>query len=398
MTINDQYDFSDIEPFDDSEFKQKLALLVKEPGFEEAVRWILPDVDFQTLVQTLLQVPDKDTFQLKIMYPILEQLAKGTTSGITCDGIDHIDRATQYTFISNHRDIVLDPSLLNLCLIRAGLGTCEIAIGDNLLIYDWITDLVKINKSFIVRRNLRAMQALDAARKLSAYIHHAINVKHESLWIAHREGRAKDSNDLTQESLVKMLALTGEGRPAQRLAAINLLPVSITYEYDPNDYLKAREFLLKREDPGHRKSPNDDLKAMETGLLGQKGRVHFAIGTCITPQLETMAEMTDKNKVIKNVCTLIDRQIHAGYTIYPVNYIAYDLLEVTDMHRDLYTTEQLLELRDYVESQLDKVKLPEGMEMTPERRGYMYRMMLTMYANPLRNKLRVASSSPLIFS
>lgn len=392
--MSQQYDFSDIAPVDDSQFKEKMKVLVTEPGFEDAVRYILPDVDFPDLVNHLLQIPDKEYLQTKIMYPILEKLARTTTSGITASGLDHIKKEESCTFISNHRDIVLDASFLNLCLIRAGYRTSQIAIGDNLLIYDWITDLVKINKSFIVKRNLRAMQALEAARKLSAYIHYAISTEHESVWIAQREGRAKDSNDLTQESLIKMLALSGEGTLARRLMEINLVPVSISYEYDPNDYLKALEFLYKRENPAYKKSPGDDLKAMETGLLSHKGRVHFEIGYSINPALEPMAEMTDKLKVVKNVCNNIDRQIHLGYHIFPVNFIAYDLLEVTDRHRDRYTTEEFLAFRDYVESQLDKVNIPD---YTPDRRGFMYRKMLEMYANPLRNKLKAEATSPVNF-
>lgn len=380
----EKYDFKEIAPFDDAEFKQKLSALIQEPGFEDAVRFVLPDTKFSDIVEHLKQIPDKEVFQTQIMYPILERMARLTTDGITASGLENIEADQTYTFISNHRDIVLDASFLNLCFIRTGRRTSEIAIGDNLLIYDWITDLVKINKSFIVKRNLRAMQALDAARQLSAYIHYALNEKHESIWIAHREGRAKDSNDKTQESLVKMLSLSGEGTIAKRLMPLRLVPVSISYEYDPNDYLKAREFLLRRENPSYKKSPHDDLKAMETGLLSSKGHVHFSIGKCINPDLEQIENLADRNKAVKSVCSLIDEQIHCGYKIFPVNYIAYDLLEVTDRFRDKYTTDQLLDFLNYVEKQLDRTEIPG---LTGEQRGFMYRIMLTMYANPLRNNL-----------
>ncbi len=383
----EKYDFKEIAPFDDAEFKQKLSALIHEPGFEEAVRFVLPDTKFSDIVEHLKQIPDKEVFQTQIMYPILERMARLTTDGITVSGLENIESDQSYTFISNHRDIVLDASFLNLCFIRAGRRTSEIAIGDNLLIYDWITDLVKINKSFIVKRNLRAMQALDAARQLSAYIHYALNEKHESIWIAHREGRAKDSNDKTQESLIKMLSLSGEGTIAQRLMPLRMVPVSISYEYDPNDYLKAREFLLRRENPAYKKSPHDDLKAMETGLLSSKGHVHFSIGKCINPQLEQIETPADRNKAVKAVCAMIDEQIHCGYRIFPVNYIAYDLLEVTDRFRDKYTTAQLLDFLTYVESQIDRAEIPD---LTGEQRGFMYRTMLTMYANPLRNNLASA--------
>ena len=384
MDLKNDFDFRDIAPFEDNEFKQKMAALVKEPRFEAAVRYVMPDVDFPAFVEKLLQVPGKEYFQMVVMRPFVEELEKKTTRGITCGGAENLSPDKRYTFLSNHRDIVLDAALLNLCLVRNGLRTCEIAIGDNLLIYEWITDLVKLNKSFIVKRNLRAMQALNAARELSAYIHYAVNEKGESVWIAHREGRAKDSNDITQESLVKMLALWGEGTTAKRLCDINPVPVSITYEYDPNDYLKAREFLLRRENPAYKKTPEDDLRAMEIGILGFKGHVHYQIGRCINDGLEPMMLSGDRNGVVKEACGLIDRSIHSGYKIFPVNYIAYDLLEVTDMHHDKYSTAEFLQFREYVEGQLDKVDLPG---LTAEQRGYMYRMILTMYANPLRNKL-----------
>lgn len=164
-----------------------------------------------------------------------------------------------YTFITNHRDIVLDASFLNLGFIREGKPTSEVAIGDNLLIYDWITDLVKLNGSFIVKRNVGITSALEAARQLSGYIHHAVKDKKESIWIAQREGRAKDSDDRTQESVIKMLALGGNGSFINNLASLNITPVAISYEYDPNDYLKAREFLLRHRDPSFRKSQHDDL-------------------------------------------------------------------------------------------------------------------------------------------
>lgn len=197
--------FKDISPYENSEVASKLAQLVKEPGFEHAVRFVMPNVDYPTFSAQLATIDNKEDFQKKIMYPFLVWLEKNTTSGVSISGIENYEPGTSYTFITNHRDIVLDASFLNLNLINHNLPTTEIAIGDNLLIYDWIDDLVRLNKSFIVRRNLKLTKALEAAKHLSAYIHFAILHKHESIWIAQREGRAKDSNDLTQESLIKML-------------------------------------------------------------------------------------------------------------------------------------------------------------------------------------------------
>ena len=294
--MNTQYttpeEFKDIAPIDDCDFNEKMSQLVKEPGFEHAIKFVMPNVDYPKFVEGLLQIKNKRDFQSMIIAPFLENLEKKTTSGLSISGIENIEKDKCYTFISNHRDIVLDASFLNISLWRNGLETTEIAIGDNLLVYEWISDLVRLNKSFIVKRNLRMLQALQAAKQLSSYIHHSINEKHESVWIAQREGRSKDSNDLTQESLIKMIGLSGDGSLADNLQQINLLPVSISYEYDPNDYLKAREFLLKQRDPEYKKTQRDDLFSMETGLLQFKGHVHFTIGKCINPSLAILKEIS----------------------------------------------------------------------------------------------------------
>ncbi len=388
--MSNEYDFSDIEPFDDNQFKEKMAQLVKEPGFEHAVKFVMPELDFDKFVRSLLEVPDKETFQTNVMKPFLEMLMNKTTDGITFSGIENIDQDKFYTYITNHRDIVLDASFLNYCLLKSDFRTSEVAIGNNLLIYEWITDLVKLNKSFIVKRNLRVTQALEAAKQLSAYIHYAINTKHESVWIAQREGRAKDSNDRTQESLIKMMALFGGGNVAQNIMDINLTPVSISYEYDPNDYLKAREFLLKKLDPQFKKCQHDDLLSMETGLLGHKGRVHFEFGKCLTPYLEKLTASTDKLETVKRICAMVDCSIHSGYKIFPVNYIAHDLLHNNAEYAGEYSSAEKEYFTEYINSQLDKVKLDSISSLDRE---YMHQMMLHMYANPLRNKLAASSNN-----
>lgn len=376
-------EFKDICPYDDSEFKEKMAQLVREPGFEHAVKYVMPDVDFPAFVNRLLAISTKAEFQCDIMKPFLEMLAQRTTSGITCSGIENVKGKGAFTYISNHRDIVLDASFLNLCLLRSGMPTTEVAIGNNLLILEWIRDLVLLNNSFIVKRNLHVTQTLDAAKQLSGYIHYAITEKKQSVWIAQREGRAKDSNDMTQESLLKMMALGGSGNFASRLSEINLVPVSITYEYDPNDYLKAREFLLRRNTPEFKKTQRDDLFSMETGLLQFKGHVHFNIGTCINPEMQVLAN-TDKKDILQAVCCTINSSIHKGYEMFPINYIAYDLLGNTHEFASRYTDEDVRHFHDYIEKQLAKVDVPH---LTAEDMEYMRGMMLTMYSNPLKNKL-----------
>ena len=378
-------EFSDIEPYDDSQFQQRMTELVKEPGFEHAVRFVMPDVDYPAFVKELTSITSQDAFQHEIMAPFLELLAHKTTAGISVTGLSNYDPQHAFTFITNHRDIVLDASFLNLCFLRNDMPTSEVAIGNNLLIYPWIDTLVRLNKSFIVKRDLKITRALEAAHQLSAYIHYAIGTKHQSVWIAQREGRAKDSNDRTQESLVKMLGLEGGGTIIDNVAAVHLMPVSISYEYDPNDYLKAREFLLKRNNPGFKKSQHDDLFSMETGLLQFKGRMHFTIHPCINEELAKIPADTDRHEALHRICALIDSAIHSGYKIYPINYIAYDELRGCDEFASQYTAEEVAEFKNYIDGQLAKVDIPD---LSDDDKAYMRHMMLTMYSNPLRNKLR----------
>jgi len=380
-----EYDFSEISPYDDSVFHEKIVQLVKEPGFLHAVNYTMPEEDVKVLIEELLKIDNIYDFQTQVMFPFLEMLAKTTTSGISLGGLKYHNPGVNYTFITNHRDIVLDASFLNLAFLRHGLPTSEVAIGNNLLIFDWITDLVRLNRSFIVKRNTGLREGLEAAKKLSAYIHHTILDKRESIWIAQREGRAKDSSDHTQESLVKMLAIGGEGTFMERLKEINLMPVSISYEYDPNDYLKAKEFLMRRRDPNFKKSQRDDLFSMETGLLQFKGKVHFQLTPRINTKLDQLGDFRDNNTAAKYVGCLIDQAIHRSYEIFCINYVAYDMLHNTTRFSRNYTEQQKLDTIDYFNRQLAKVDVPD---LSDEEREYMMEMMLAMYANPLKNKLR----------
>ncbi len=388
-----EFRFNDIAPYDDAEFQQKMQTLVKEPGFINAINYAIPKDDVPALIDDLLKIKNKYDFQHQIMFPFLEMLAKTTTSGITIGGVKHWSSTMNYTFITNHRDIVLDASFLNLAFLRKNMPTTEVAIGDNLLVFDWINDLVRLNKSFIVKRNTGLREGLMAAKKLSAYIHYTIMDKHESIWIAQREGRAKDSSDRTQESLVKMLALGGEGLFMDRLKEINLMPVAISYEYDPNDYLKAREFLLRRRDPAFKKSQRDDLFSMETGLLQFKGRVHFQLTPRINTRIDQLGDFGDVNTAARHVCCLIDQAIHRSYEIFPINYVAFDMLFNTSRFARKYTEEIKADFIAYLDRQLDKVDLPD---VTAEEREWMREKIMTMYANPLKNKLKTILGGELI--
>ena len=378
-------EFADVCPFSDSEFNEKVALLVNEPMFRGVVNYAIPGVDYDIFVKKLLSLKGKDDFQVQIMKPFLETLVKNTTDGLTLSGEDNYEKGKSYTFISNHRDIVLDASFLNLGLIGVDRPTTEVAIGNNLLIYEWISILVRLNKSFIVKRDLISRQRLEGAMQLSNYVHFALSKKNQSVWIAQREGRAKDSDDRTQESLLKMLGMGGEGKTFySRIKELNLLPLSISYEYDPNDYLKAKEFLMKKRDSSFKKSKEDDLLSMSTGIMGYKGHVHFEIMPCVNFKLDEVSTDIDKAELLNIVKTEIDKSIYKGYKLYPCNYIAYDMVHNTSkfLNSD-YAIEDKDRFVAYVENQLKKIDI----ETTEEEKEYMRNMIYAMYYNPLKNKL-----------
>jgi hypothetical protein len=304
-----------------------------------------------------------------------------TADSIECGGLENIEKAQSYTYISNHRDIVLDASLLCLLLVSNGFETTEIAIGDNLLLAPWIEHLVRLNKSFIVKRGVSIRQMLEVSNHLSQYIHYAITDKKESVWIAQREGRSKDSNDQTQESLLKMLAMAGGKDILGNLKELNITPVSLSYEYDPCDYLKAKEFQQRRDDPEFKKSQADDLLNMQTGIFGHKGHIHFQFGKPINPLLDGLDADFSKKETIEAVASLIDRGIFRNYRFYPGNYIAYDRLWGNHHCTEHYTEHDIQTFDSYLNQQLEKIVL-ENKDIP-----FLTEKILKMYAYPVKNQL-----------
>ena len=326
-----------------------------------------------------------DDFQLQLALPFLNALAKNTSAGLTHAGFSGLSPQGCYTYISNHRDITLDSAFLNVVLHANEFDTCEIAIGDNLLIYPWIVDFVRLNKSFIVNRSVSRRQMLEVSCRLSAYMHHAIRDKKQSVWIAQREGRAKNSDDRTQESLVKMFALSGGGDFLSNIRALNLVPVAISYEYDPCDYLKAQEMQLKRDDAGYKKQPSDDLKNMATGITGYKGRIHFEAASPVGPLLERIPSGTPRSELAVAVGRIIDESIHAHYHLYPGNYVAYDELWGEGSMSGYYTGKEKDEFDRYLQSRIDKIDIPGKDE------SFLRERLLEMYAYPVRNQIKARS-------
>ncbi|MCR5513225.1 MAG: acyltransferase [Prevotella sp.] len=407
-------DFDEIRPYEAGEMEQAFNDLLSDRQFSMVLKGFAPWLPkgirngFLKLLFTGVKTPLD--FQKRFMKPVVNWIIRRHTDGCTFDDTnlecrtENVEFATaqpssaestaesravansklytlnsklekRYTFLSNHRDIVLDSAFLDVKLVAAGYPTTvEIGIGDNLLIYPWIKRLVRMNKAFTVRRGLTAHEMMRSSQLMSRYIHYAVTEKQENIWIAQREGRAKDSSDHTQDAVLKMLAMGGE------LRELNICPLTISYEFDPCDYLKAQEFQQKRDNPAFKKSRQDDLDNMKTGIFGYKGRVHYHCGTPINQWLAELDGLP-RNEYFQQLSKRIDQEIHAGYRLYPCNYIALDKLEGTTAYADHYTPKDVERFEQYLSAQLAKINIPNKDE------DFLRERMLTMYANPVRNFL-----------
>lgn len=380
-------EFDEIRPYDTGEVQQAFNELLADRQFSTMLRgmvpWLPKSLRNAVLKMAFIGVKSPLDFQKRFMKPIVRHIIRKHTDGCTFD--DNClprDFSLRYTFVSNHRDIVLDSALLDVMLVETGYPTTvEIGIGDNLLIYPWIKRLVRMNKAFTVRRGLTPKEMLRSSQIMSRYIHYAVTQKHENIWIAQREGRAKDSDDRTQDSVLKMLAMGGEGKTIDSLREINIVPLTISYEFDPCDYLKAQEFQQKRDNPAFKKSRQDDLDNMKTGIFGYKGRVHYHCAAPINTWIDELGDLP-KTEFFAALSKRIDRELHANYRLFPCNYIALDELEETKKYAQHYTEADKKRFEDYLKGQLEKVKIAN-----PDVK-FLRERMLTMYANPLRNCLK----------
>ena len=381
MKIPEKYD--SIRPYEPEELPEVYERLIADEQFKAVVGKVFPQIPFEALAAKLKQCTTNLDFQITFCYPFLKDLLSKASKGCDID-ISAIDNTRRYTFVSNHRDIVLDSALLDVMLIEADFKTtCEIAIGDNLLAAPWIEDLVRVNKSFIVKRSAGIREMLVNSRTMAEYMHLVINDKHDNIWIAQREGRAKDSDDRTQESIVKMMAMGGEGSVTERLQQLHIVPVAISYEYDPCDWLKAQEFQLKRDVEGWKKTKADDVLSMQTGIMGYKGHIHYHCAPCIDDFLASIPEDTPKTDIFRIIAEHIDKGIHANYRLFANNYIAIDLLEGNKRMAEHYTPEDKAKFEMYIAGQLDKIVIPN------KDVAFLKDCMLKMYANPAVNKLKI---------
>lgn len=380
--MNIPAEFDEIRPYSPEELPAVYEELIADETFRNVMAKVMPGIPFEAIAMQMRQCKTNLEFQKAFCYPFLHNLVNKCSDGMSIDCSAIEGDAHPHTFITNHRDIVLDSALLSVLLVDNGQNTVEIAIGDNLLIFPWIKKLVRINKSFIVQRALTMRQMLESSARMSRYMHFAIDEKKENIWIAQREGRAKDSDDRTQDSVLKMMAMGGEGSIVERLKGLYIAPAAISYEYDPCDYLKAKEYQQKRDIPDFKKSREDDLLNMQTGIFGRKGRIHFHLTPCINGKLDTLDPAMPKTEIFTAISRMIDEQIHAAYRFYPGNYVAYDQLTGENRFADRYTAEEKEVFEQYIAGQLAKIDLPDKDE------AFLRDKMLAMYANPVKNFLK----------
>lgn len=377
--MNIPHQFDAIRPFEPEELPKVFNRILDSEQFRLVLTHLYPHIPIDIIAKQILSCKTNLEFQQKMAYPFLDNLLRKAAK--SCDiNIRSIDNKHRYTFVSNHRDIVLDSAFLCKLLMDNGFQTtCEIAIGDNLLSLPWVKDLVRINKSFIVERSLSMREKLLSSKRLAEYMHFVIQEKHDNVWIAQREGRAKDSDDRTSESILKMMSMGGEGSIVERLTQLHIVPMTISYEYDPCDYLKAAEFQLKRDNPDWKKGPQDDIISMQTGIMGYKGHIHYHCSPCIDEYLQTLDPEMPKNELYATIVRHIDREIHRHYRLFPNNYIAHDLLTGTNEQTAHYQPADKVNFERYLAEQLEKITVPQ-----PDI-AFLRERILTMYANPLRN-------------
>lgn len=374
-------EFDEIRPYTPEELPKIFEELLSDNDFKEVIKKVVPDTPIEALANTLRNCKTNLDVQKNIFYGLLHDIIKKCSDGFSFECSQISNKNKGYTFISNHRDIVLDSGFLSVGLIDSGFPTTvEIAIGDNLLIYPWIKKLVRVNKAFIVQRALSMRQMLESSARMSRYIHFAVTQKQENIWIAQREGRAKDSNDRTQDSVLKMLAMGVNGDIIDSLKELNIVPLSLSYEYDPCDFLKAQEMQLKRDIEGFKKSQQDDLINMQTGIFGYKGRIHFQTGPCINNELEELRGLP-KVEIFTKVSEIIDKYIHRNYRMYPGNYIACDMLNGNKSMAENYTLNDKAKFEAYLEKKISLINIPN------KDVDFLRHCILTMYANPTINHI-----------
>ncbi|WP_418123447.1 1-acyl-sn-glycerol-3-phosphate acyltransferase [Chryseobacterium sp. PTM-20240506] len=368
--------FDDIRPFYDDEVNDALKSVAKHPMMKALMRFTFPDQDEEFWLGQFKDIHSISDFQHHFIAYTVRQILKQSSEGLSTSGFEDLDKDTAYLFVSSHRDIVLDTSLLNLVLLDEGLVMTSSAIGDNLVQKSFLHILAKLNRNFLVQRGLPIREQLNSSKIMSEYIYELLTKENRSVWIAQREGRTKDGNDATQQGVLKMLAMAaGEQSLTDFFKSLKIVPLSISYEYDPTDVLKMPQLMAKSRNEVYIKDKDEDFTTMLSGVLGQKKRIHLHAGKVLGTELDEIgSEFDNKNKQLQAIAQVIDDSIIRNYKLWPTNFIAYDLLHKTSQYSGCYTENEkmLFERRMEMRIDISDAELKQSF--------------LAMYANPVINK------------
>ncbi len=376
-----QMDFEDIRPYTDLEFKEAYYRLMDDRRFQEAIALCLPNYSVEQFRRDFANFNTIEEVQVDFDKRFLDVFIAQSSKGVQLSGIENIDPSSAYMFIGNHRDITFDPALLQYYFFLEHRKTSRIAMGDNLFTTPLLGEVAKLNKMIKVKRSGTLREKLENSYKLAAYIQYSLFEDKESVWIAQRDGRTKDGNDFTKHGLVKMITLGNDKNLIETIRRMNITPLTVSYEIEPCDKLKARELAIS-EHTVYQKQPGEDFNSIKQGIFGQKGRISLAIGKPIDKELDTIPENISNNEKINLVCQIIDKQIYRNYTLYQNNYIAHDLLYQNEDFHDHYSDDKKTAFVNYLQT---KSQVPD---VSFEK---MHEYLLKIYANPVDNHFKAIS-------
>lgn len=370
--------FDAIRPYYDAEVNQAILSAINHPMMKALMNFAYENVDDSVWKEQLKRTHSIRDFQINFAYKAVKKVLEKSSDGLSTSGFEKLEPNASYLFISNHRDIILDTSLLNVCLHEHGLVMTASAIGDNLVKKDFLKTLSKLNRNFLVQRGLPPRELLESSKLMSEYIGQLLLRENRSVWIAQREGRTKDGNDATHTGVLKMLAMASdEANMLDYFKKLKIVPVSISYEYDPTDALKMPQLMAEANAEKYIKDKNEDFITLLSGIIGQKKRIHIHVGEVLTNEIDKIAsEFDNSNKQIQALAQVIDDSILQTYKLWPTNYIAYDLLFKTDQFKAFYTENEKSLFERRLEMRIDETN-PQIVE------GF-----LAMYANPVVNKMK----------
>ena len=372
MTLNSEYD--SIRPYEGNEIIEAVERVKNSQEFLHIFSQ-LSGIDSQILVAQLTGIETRHDFHQKVWGPIVDFVLKKSSQGVTYSGLEELDKNQSYTFISNHRDIILDCAILNYLLQNNGHKNCRTAVGDNLLVKQWVEDMMKLASSFIIERSVSVREMLKSSMLRSKYMRETIIEGENSIWIAEREGRTKNGDDRCQPALLKMLDMSGTKDFAESFSQMNPVVVSLSYEWEPCDALKIQENYLKKH-ATYQKTKELDMLAMVTGMQQPKGRIHYSFSPITQEELQEIGKIENKGERINALAQLYDKKQHATFKLWPNNYIAFDLLNGKTRYAENYTTQQKEEFIGNMEYKLSKLEGDKDELRT---------MFLEIYATPVKN-------------